>query len=111
VNRDHLRPLLTHALSERTADQWFDLLTSASIPAAPIQDTASGLAAATRFGLDPVVLSGEGDQALPGIRNPITFSATPPTYRHAPPGLGEHREEILAWLDGPASELNERDPR
>ncbi|MDT0469452.1 CaiB/BaiF CoA transferase family protein, partial [Streptomyces gibsoniae] len=97
VNRDQLRPLLTRALSERTAEEWSEFLAGASIPAAPIQDTAGGLATATRFGLDPVVLSGEGDRALPGVRNPITFSATPPTYRYAPPGLGEHREEILAW--------------
>ncbi|MGW4519353.1 CaiB/BaiF CoA transferase family protein, partial [Streptomyces sp. NPDC004393] len=99
VNRDQLRPLLTRALSERTAEEWSEILAGASIPTAPVQDIAGGLAAATRFGLDPVVLSGEGDRALPGVRNPITFSATPPTYRYAPPGLGEHREEILAWLD------------
>ncbi|MGW5251175.1 CaiB/BaiF CoA transferase family protein, partial [Streptomyces sp. NPDC004129] len=111
VNRDQLRPLLTRALSERTAEEWSEILAGASIPTAPVQDIAGGLAAATRFGLDPVVLSGEGDRALPGVRNPITFSATPPTYRYAPPGLGEHREEILAWLDAPLPEPNKKDPR
>jgi crotonobetainyl-CoA:carnitine CoA-transferase CaiB-like acyl-CoA transferase len=98
ANRDRLRPAITEALAGRTADEWFEMLTKASVPAAPIQDVAGGLATATRLGLNPVVYSGLGERALPGIRNPITFSATPPSYRYRPPDIGEHREEILAWL-------------
>jgi crotonobetainyl-CoA:carnitine CoA-transferase CaiB-like acyl-CoA transferase len=98
AHRDALRPLLTRALLQRTADEWFEVLARDSIPAAPIQDVAGGLATATRLGLQPTVRSGTGDEALPGIRNPITFSATPASYRYRPPGIGEHSEEILAWL-------------
>ena len=49
---------------------------------------------AESLGLDPVVHAG----AVPGIRNPITFSATPPRYELPPPGLDEHGEEIRQWL-------------
>ena len=35
-------------------------------------------------------------------RNPITFSATPASYRLPPPRLDEQGEEIRTWLAGPA---------
>ncbi|MCV5968799.1 CoA transferase, partial [Lactococcus petauri] len=34
------------------------------------------------------------------IANPVKLSATPPTYRSAPPALGEHTEEVLGGLLG-----------
>ena len=46
------------------------------------------------LGLDPVISSG----GVPGVRNPITFSETPPAYELPPPGLDEHGEEIRRWL-------------
>jgi crotonobetainyl-CoA:carnitine CoA-transferase CaiB-like acyl-CoA transferase len=30
------------------------------------------------------------------IANPVKLSATPPSYRSAPPVLGEHTEDVLA---------------
>jgi crotonobetainyl-CoA:carnitine CoA-transferase CaiB-like acyl-CoA transferase len=32
------------------------------------------------------------------VRNPITFSATPPGYRLPPPTLDQHGDEIRRWL-------------
>ncbi len=33
------------------------------------------------------------------LANPLKMSETPVTYRHAPPKLDEHREDVLAdWL-------------
>jgi crotonobetainyl-CoA:carnitine CoA-transferase CaiB-like acyl-CoA transferase len=32
---------------------------------------------------------------VPQVANPVKFSATPVTYRRAPPVLGEHTEEVL----------------
>ena len=60
-----------------------------------------GIALATELGLDPVVIAGEGDAGLPSIRNPITFSSTPPSYRLPPPALDEHGDQIRAWLAAP----------
>jgi crotonobetainyl-CoA:carnitine CoA-transferase CaiB-like acyl-CoA transferase len=34
------------------------------------------------------------------IANPEKLSATPPTYRSAPPVLGEHSDEVLSGLLG-----------
>lgn len=97
--REVLRPLLLERLAQRPAHEWFDLLTDAGIPCAPIQDVAEGVQLAERLGLEPVVLSGRGEGAIPTIRNPITFSSTPPSYDLAPPSLDGDRAAVLAWLD------------
>jgi crotonobetainyl-CoA:carnitine CoA-transferase CaiB-like acyl-CoA transferase len=52
-------------------------------------------------GLDPVVSVGQGDAAVPSVRHPITFSATPASYRLPPPTLDEHGAEIRRWLAEP----------
>ena len=60
--------------------------------------TSLGTSTAEEIGLDPVVEDGEGAQAVPSVRNPITFSSTPPAYRLPPPTLDEHGDEIRRWL-------------
>jgi crotonobetainyl-CoA:carnitine CoA-transferase CaiB-like acyl-CoA transferase len=37
-------------------------------------------------------------EGVPQVANPIRLAATPPTYRLAPPALGEHTDEVLRWL-------------
>jgi crotonobetainyl-CoA:carnitine CoA-transferase CaiB-like acyl-CoA transferase len=98
ANREQLRPLLVERLRTRSTKDWFDDLLAAGVPCAPINTIDAGVALATELGLDPVVTVGEGDAAVPGVRNPISFSATPPRYQLPPPGLDEHGKEIRAWL-------------
>ena len=43
-------------------------------------------------------LSGKGDVSL--IGSPVKMSVTPVSYRHAPPTLGQHTNEILAEMLG-----------
>jgi crotonobetainyl-CoA:carnitine CoA-transferase CaiB-like acyl-CoA transferase len=38
------------------------------------------------------------------VRNPITFSETPPGYRLPPPSVDEHGAEIRRWLARPEEE-------
>ena len=38
--------------------------------------------------------------SVPLIANPLKMSATPPSYRHSPPTLGQHTDEVLAELLG-----------
>ncbi|HEV7709963.1 MAG TPA: CoA transferase, partial [Asanoa sp.] len=89
---------LVEVLRTRTKDEWFRDLLAAGIPCAPINTLDGGVAYANELGLDPVVEVGAGDEAVPSVRNPITFSATPPRYELPPPGLDQHGEEIRAWL-------------
>ena len=62
------------------------------------------VAFAEKVGLDPVVTVGEGEDAVPSVRNPITFSRTPAGYRLAPPGLDQHGDELRRWLMSPQDE-------
>jgi crotonobetainyl-CoA:carnitine CoA-transferase CaiB-like acyl-CoA transferase len=101
ANRDELRPLLVERLQTRGRMEWFEELLDAGVACGPINTVDEGVAFAERVGLDPVVLVGEGDAAMPSIRNPITFSATPPRYDLPPPGLDEHGAQLRAWLSGP----------
>ncbi|PWU54208.1 carnitine dehydratase [Micromonospora sp. S4605] len=98
ANREQLRPLLVDRLRTRSKDDWFRALIAAGVPCAPINTIDGGVALAAELGLEPVVDVGDGDRAVPSVRNPITFSATPPRYQLPPPGLDEHGAEIRKWL-------------
>ncbi len=98
ANRDQLRPLLIERLKSLTAAEWFGKLIAAGVPCGPINTIAGGVEFAKEIGLDPVVESGQGTSAVPGIRNPLRFSATAPRYDLPPPTLDEQGEQIRAWL-------------
>ncbi|MCO7221315.1 CaiB/BaiF CoA-transferase family protein [Klenkia sp. PcliD-1-E] len=97
ANRDELRPLLVERLRTRSKQEWFEAIFAVGVPCGPINTVDAGVAFAEQVGLDPVVRPG----GIPSIRNPITFSATPPSYRLPPPGLDEHGAEVRAWLEAP----------
>ena len=100
-NRELLRPHLVGKLKERGADEWFAVLTAAGLPCGPINTVQGGVEFAEKIGLAPVVEVGEGAAMVPSIRNPISFSATPSRHELPPPGIGEHSDEIRAWLNSP----------
>jgi crotonobetainyl-CoA:carnitine CoA-transferase CaiB-like acyl-CoA transferase len=98
ANRDALRPLLVERLRTRSKLEWFREIIAAGVPCGPINTVDQGVAFAEEVGLDPVVVVGEGDAAVPSVRHPIRFSETPPDYRLPPPALDEHGAEIRDWL-------------
>jgi crotonobetainyl-CoA:carnitine CoA-transferase CaiB-like acyl-CoA transferase len=90
ARRAELRALLEAALAERPACEWASELTAAGVPAGQVNDLAAAFGLAEQLGLDPIVdlpRPGGGDVRL--TRNPIRLSATPATYRSAPPVLPE----------------------
>jgi crotonobetainyl-CoA:carnitine CoA-transferase CaiB-like acyl-CoA transferase len=101
ANREELRPLLVERLRTRTKLEWFRELIAAGVPCGPINTIDQGVAFAAEVGLAPVVTVGHGDDAMPSVRHPITFSATPASYRLPPPALDQHGAEIRRWLAGP----------
>ena len=107
ANREELRPLLVERLRTRGRMEWFEELLAAGVACGPINTVDEGVAFAERVGLDPVVQVGQGEDAVPSIRNPITFSATPARYDLPPPRLDEHREQVRAWLAAPREEQDE----
>lgn len=98
AHREHLRPLLEVRLRSKTAWEWFDVLSPLQVPCAPVVDVAGGIAFAEKIGLDPSVLAGTGERAVATIRNPMTFSKTPATYRTPPPTLDQDGDVIRRWL-------------
>ncbi|WP_370181977.1 HupE/UreJ family protein [Rhodococcus wratislaviensis] len=65
-NRATLRPILQELLAAKPASEWFDIVTEARLPCAPINDVRSGIEFAERIGLEPVVAVGDGEESLPG---------------------------------------------
>ena len=101
TNRAELRPLLVERLAARPSAEWFDLLIAAGVPCGPINTVDAGVEFARGVGLRPVAAAGRGADAVPTIRHPVDFSATPPRYPLPPPALDQHGDQIRAWLAGP----------
>jgi crotonobetainyl-CoA:carnitine CoA-transferase CaiB-like acyl-CoA transferase len=106
ANRGVLIPLLRQATVMRTTREWIAALEAAGVPCGPINRIDEVFA-------DPQVIArglrielpGAGGATVPLVANPMRLSDSPVTYRHAPPALGEHTDEVLAdWLakDGEA---------
>ncbi|MEU2235778.1 CaiB/BaiF CoA transferase family protein [Streptomyces vietnamensis] len=98
AHREELVEALAGPLATRTADGWFEELTAAGVPCGPINDLAAAFDLADRLGLAPRVPE---SAAGPGqVAHPIRLGATPPSYRTAPPRLGEHTDDVRSELGG-----------
>jgi crotonobetainyl-CoA:carnitine CoA-transferase CaiB-like acyl-CoA transferase len=87
-HRDALRELLEQRLAARPAVAWVRTLTEARVPAGVVNDVGAAFRLAREIGLEPVVtLTREDGSGVRLPRNPITMSATPASYRSAPPRL------------------------
>ena len=105
-HRELLVPQLAEAIKARPRDVWLAALEAAKVPCGAINNLAQAFD-------DPQVQAREMTVALPhpltdGLRlvaSPMKLSATPVTYRHAPPLLGQHTVELLAEAGLSASEI------
>ncbi len=104
ANRDELHPLLHDALSRWKADDLFVALNRVGVPAGPINTIGQGVELAESLGLEPRVTVGQGKRAVDTVRNPITFHDAELTYSLPPPRLGEHSDELRAWLSSSAEQ-------
>lgn len=94
AHRHELAAELNAALAKDTADAWFKALTAQRVPCGPLNDIADAVALAESLGLVPKVAIDDPRRDGPvwQIANPIRLSATPATYRTAPPRLDEDAE-------------------
>lgn len=99
-HREELKAALEAVLSTQSADAWQESITAAGVPCGPINDIAQGFALAERLGLRPVVEFDDSrrDGHQRQVANPLVYSATPVTYRSAPPLVDEDRSTVLALL-------------
>ncbi len=97
AHREQLVRDITAALSAGSADEWFEKLTAQGVPCGPLNDIADAVALAERLGLNPVVEIDDPprrDRPVRQVANPIRLSATPASYRSAPPLLGEDTPSV-----------------
>jgi crotonobetainyl-CoA:carnitine CoA-transferase CaiB-like acyl-CoA transferase len=86
ANRPAMRAALEERLAARPALAWAQELTAARVPAGVVNDIAGAFELARSLGLDPVVdIDRDDGTTISLARNPIRMSATPPSYRSAPP--------------------------
>ena len=102
-NRKILAPMLNELTQRNSTQFWLEGLEKLQVPCGPVNTIKDVFD-------DPQIqhremeismhhpLSGKGDVSL--IGSPIKMSATPVSYRHAPPTLGQHTNEILAEMLG-----------
>jgi crotonobetainyl-CoA:carnitine CoA-transferase CaiB-like acyl-CoA transferase len=89
TNRRDMNALLGEPLHRRTRAEWFAALSAVGVPCGPINDVAEAFALADRLGLGPVMELSDEHGTHRQVRHPIDLSATPATYRSAPPFLDE----------------------
>jgi crotonobetainyl-CoA:carnitine CoA-transferase CaiB-like acyl-CoA transferase len=93
AHQDELQVALEEALAAAPAVEWVERLSDAGVPAGSVNDVAQAYAFAERLGLEPVL---EVD-GLRLARSPMRFADTDVPARR-PPRLGEHDDEVRAWL-------------
>jgi crotonobetainyl-CoA:carnitine CoA-transferase CaiB-like acyl-CoA transferase len=91
---DELAERLEAVLRTRAADEWFDVLRAAAVPAGPINDVAEAFALAEALGMQPVAEAGGYPLPAP----PLRLDGERPPVRRPPPRLDEHGDELRAWL-------------
>jgi crotonobetainyl-CoA:carnitine CoA-transferase CaiB-like acyl-CoA transferase len=93
ANRHTLRAELESLLAARPAGDWASRLIDARVPAGVVNDIAGAFELAHALGLDPIVdLQDQRGSSVRLPKSPIGLSATPPSYRSAPPNLDGRRD-------------------
>jgi formyl-CoA transferase len=101
VHRAELIPLIAEIMRTRTKQEWIGMLEAANVPCGPINNMKEVFedpqVRHRRLRVDlPHPLGG----TAPVVASPMRLSATPVEYRHAPPLLGQHNDEIYRGLLG-----------
>ncbi|MBT6096659.1 MAG: CoA transferase [Rhodospirillaceae bacterium] len=109
-NRDAMAETISDLTRARTSAQWIDGLSAIGVPSGAVNNLQQTfkdphiLHRGMRISM-PHALAGSGSVDLLG--NPLKLSATPVTYRKAPPTMGADTDEVLEEILGlSASELD-----
>lgn len=101
ANRDLVTQTLTPLMKSRTTTEWVDALEALKIGCGPINTLKDVFADPHVQARNMTLEMDHGSGAtVKVIANPVKLSATPPTYRSAPPVLGEHTDAVLTGLLG-----------
>lgn len=100
-HRAALMPLLAPALEALDRDEIMRRLHAVKVPVGPIHNVAEALTsdqAQARGAVVAVPCDGVAEGHVRLLGNPLKLSATPVTYRHAPPICGQDTDAVLQML-------------
>jgi formyl-CoA transferase len=106
AHRGELRAELDAVFAGAGSGEWLRRLEAAEVPCGPINDLAAVFAepqVLARRMVETVEHPTIGPLRLTGV--PFKFSATPASVRTPPPLLGQHADELLAWLGYEAGDV------
>jgi formyl-CoA transferase len=107
TNRTELIPAMEVVTRTRTTAAWITLLEDKAVPCGPINDIGQAFAdeqvkarhleikQAVNQPLSGVSTSKTAIKNISTVASPLRLTATPPVLLRAPPGLGEHTDEVL----------------
>jgi len=107
TNRTELIPAMEVVTRTRTTAAWITLLEDKAVPCGPINDIGQAFAdeqvkarhleikQAVNQPLAGVSTSKTAIKNISTVASPLRLTATPPVLLRAPPGLGEHTDEVL----------------
>ncbi len=101
THRQTLIPLMCEVTRTRSTQTWVSTLENLGVPCGPINTV-------DQVYQDPQVQARDlkfemqhpRAGAIPLIANPIRMSQTPVQYRHVPPAIGQHTQEVLSQVLG-----------
>ncbi|MGY9015355.1 MAG: CaiB/BaiF CoA transferase family protein [Rhodospirillales bacterium] len=99
VNREELTPLVEEITMSQTSDWWLEGLEKVGVPCGPINTL-------DKVFENPQIEARDMHIELPHpsagsvdlLGSPLKLSGTPVNYRHAPPTMGQHTDEVLEEL-------------
>ncbi len=101
VERDEAKRRIDKCTATKTNAEWMAIFKAADVWAAPVRTSREALDELRAHG-SPRLIDMEHPKAgkITAIANPVSMSETRATLRHAPPGVGEHTDEVLGDLLG-----------
>jgi crotonobetainyl-CoA:carnitine CoA-transferase CaiB-like acyl-CoA transferase len=107
LNRPELTETLNELLGQQDREHWLEALSQAGIPCSPILNVDQALDH-PQIQHRQMIVEQEHPTAgtIHSVGNPILFSQTPVSYRHPPPRLGEHTDQVLQWLGHSRDEID-----
>jgi crotonobetainyl-CoA:carnitine CoA-transferase CaiB-like acyl-CoA transferase len=94
TNKADLLPAIERVLLTRSKGEWIDRLEGEGVPCAVINTLPEAVAQPQALALGMVQKVPADEFTLMGL--PLSFDGARPTLRLAPPGIGEHNEEVRA---------------
>ena len=106
-NRAEVKAAVGAIIKTKTRAEWVKILNAATVSCGPI-DTMADVEHNPQVAAREMIISMPDENGLPVrmMGSPFKFSDTPVTYRHAPPRMGAHTEEVLrSMLDMDDAEI------